>query len=347
VNFISEYNPDKVIHKIGETGVAFVFKGEEDGPAILFRCDLDALPIQEVNQIDYKSVYNNVAHKCGHDGHMAIMSGLAEIISKKRPQRGKAVLLFQPSEENGKGAEMVIKDKKFKEIEPDYVFALHNLPGYPESSVITRKGTFAAGSKGMINKLYGKTAHAGEPENGKTPAIAMADIVRDLSFLPQNNSYFDDFTLITIIHARLGEIAFGTTPGYAEVMATLRAYSNQDLEVLTRESNYVVEKHVRLSKLRSETTWVEEFPATINNDKCVDLIEEVADNSGLKLLKPNEPLRWSEDFSQFTTRYPGALFGLGSGESQPQLHNPDYDFPDEILEAGIKVFYGIYKNYLQ
>jgi metal-dependent amidase/aminoacylase/carboxypeptidase family protein len=199
----------------------------------------------------------------------------------------------------------------------------------------------------MINRLYGKTAHAGEPENGNSPALAMADIVSDLSFLPKHNSYFEDFTLITIIHARLGEIAFGTTPGYAEVMATLRTYSNDDMNVLTQRSLEIVDKHIRSQKLRSETEWVEEFPATINNEECVDLIEEVAKNEGLDIFKPEEPLRWSEDFSQFTIRYPGALFGLGSGTEQPQLHNPDYNFPDEIIEAGIKVFYGIYKKYLQ
>jgi amidohydrolase len=347
INYISKFNPDRIIENIGKTGLAVIFEGKAEGPTILFRCDLDALPIQEVNEIDYKSVYKNIAHKCGHDGHMAIMSGFAEVISQNRPRKGRVVLLYQPSEENGQGAEMVIKDNQFKEIEPDYVFALHNLPGYSKSSIISRKGTFAAGSKGMINRLYGKTAHAGEPENGNSPALAMADIVSDLSFLPKHNSYFEDFTLITIIHARLGEIAFGTTPGYAEVMATLRTYSNDDMNVLTQRSLEIVDKHIRSQKLRSETEWVEEFPATINNEECVDLIEEVAKNEGLDIFKPEEPLRWSEDFSQFTIRYPGALFGLGSGTEQPQLHNPDYNFPDEIIEAGIKVFYGIYKKYLQ
>src|SRR5690606_35881140 len=100
-------------------------------PTILIRCELDALPIKETNDFEYRSVERNISHKCGHDGHMAIVAGLAAVLGKNRPKKGRVVLLFQPAEENGAGAVQVLKDKKFKKITPDYVFALHNLPGYP------------------------------------------------------------------------------------------------------------------------------------------------------------------------------------------------------------------------
>jgi len=343
---LQETAPDRIIENLGGAGLAAVYEGTRPGPTLLFRCDLDALPIDEVNTFAYASEYQGIAHKCGHDGHMTIVTGLAMAVSANRPDKGKVVLLYQPSEEDGQGAARVLDDEKFSAIRPDHVFALHNLPGYPAGSVVLRKNTFAAASKGMINKLYGKTSHAGEPENGRSPALAMAGIIQELTALPENTS-FEDFTLTTIIHSRLGEVAFGTTPGYAEVMATLRTYSNADMEALTNKSVDVIERLSHVYGLKSEISWTEEFPATVNDARAVDLIGQVAQQNQLQVIHIDEPLRWSEDFSNFTLQYPGALFGLGSGERTPQLHNPDYDFPEEIIDGGIKIFYGIYLHHLK
>ncbi len=338
--------PDQLIEQLGGAGLAAVYEGQEPGPALLFRCDLDALPIEEVNDLAYRSQHQGRAHKCGHDGHMAIMNGLSMAISANRPRRGRAILLYQPSEENGQGARRVLEDERFPQIAPDKVFALHNLPGYAAGSVVLKSGTFAAASKGMVSQLYGKTAHAGEPENGRSPGIAMADIVRDLTWLPQNWS-FEDFALITVIHARLGEIAFGTTPGYAEVMATLRTYSNPDMDQLTSRAVDIVQQHARSHSLENEISWREAFPATVNDNAELEMLREVARKERAPMVELDAPLRWSEDFSNFTLKYPGVLFGLGSGEHTPQLHNPDYDFPEEIIEPGIRIFYGIYRHYLK
>lgn len=341
-----KYKPDQIIENLGGNGLAAIFRGKEAGPAVLFRCDMDALPICETNQFRYKSSKGSIAHKCGHDGHMAIMLGVAEAIYNDPPQKGSLILLFQPSEENGQGANNVLNDKKFQSIRPDFVFALHNLPGYAEGSIILRKGVFAAASKGMINRLYGKTSHAGEPENGNSPALAMTDIVRGLTFLPQTDS-FEDFTLVTVIHSKLGGIAFGTSPGYAEVMATLRTYSNRDMESLSDKSIKLVNSHGAGYSLRVEINWTEEFPATVNNDEALDAIEQAAKQKKMQTIFIEEPLRWSEDFSNFTLKYPGALFGLGSGINHPQLHNPDYDFPENILDKGIEIYYELYRHYLK
>ena len=265
-NFLSHYTPSKIIRGIGGNGVACIFKGENEGPSVLFRCDLDALPIDEVNDFDYKSTEKGVAHKCGHDGHMAIIAGLAEVFSKNPPAKGQVVLFFQPSEENGQGAYRVVTDKKFKEIKVDYAFALHNLPGFPKGNILLRKDTFAAASKGMIIKLIGKTSHAGEPENGNSPAIAMADIIKQLDDLPNKKNIFNDFRLLTVIHARLGEVAFGTTPGYAEVMATLRTYTDEDMKILTEYAERIAKENAEKSNLKFEIEYTEEFLATMNNE---------------------------------------------------------------------------------
>jgi len=346
-NFLSHYNPSEIIRGIGGAGVACIFKGREEGPSVLFRCDLDALPIEEENDFDYKSTEKGVAHKCGHDGHMAIIAGLADLFSKKPPQKGQVVLLFQPSEENGQGAYRVVNDEKFKKIKVDFAFALHNLPGLPKGNVILREETFAAASKGMIIKLTGETSHAGEPENGNSPAIAMADIIKQLNDLPNQENTFDDFRLLTVIHARLGEIAFGTTPGYAEVMATLRTYTDEDMQKLTSLSESIVEKNAKESNLKFEISYTEEFPATVNDEKMVKLVEKAAKTANVESQYLDKPFRWSEDFAHFTQKFKGALFGLGSGVDHPQLHNSDYDFPDDIIENGVKTFYEIYLQILK
>ncbi len=342
--FLSQYKDTEIIRGIGGNGLACIFKGQKQGPSILFRCDLDALPIEEINDLDYKSLKKGVSHKCGHDGHMAIVAGLADLFSKKTPEKGQVVLLFQPAEENGQGAFRVVNDKKFKKIKVDYAFALHNLPGFPKGEIILRDGTFAAASKGMIIKLTGKTSHAAEPENGNSPVIAMTDIIKQLNDLPKKEGYFSDFTLLTIIHAQLGEIAFGTTPGNAVVMATLRTFSNDDMERLTKQSEFLANKIAKKHKLKLDISYVEEFPAIVNNNEMVKIIESAVITAKLSYHYKATPLRWSEDFAHFTERFKGAIFGLGAGEKQPQLHNPDYDFPDDIIETGVKVFHNIYQK---
>lgn len=345
VEYAKRYDPDKIIKNLGGNGVAIIFNGEEDGETVLIRCDLDALPIEEENDFDHKSVNENVSHKCGHDGHMAIVSGLIPLLSKNKIKKGRVVLLYQPAEETGQGAELVINDSKFSEIKPDYSFALHNLPGFEKNEIVIRNKEFASASKGLIIRLKGKTSHAAEPERGITPSLAVSELIKKLVDLKEDKS-LKEFSLVTIIHARIGKRAFGTTPGYAELMATLRSYKNEDMEILTANTEKLIDQIASQHNLKYEIEWVEEFPATVNYEKCVKLIEQAAKENQFTITEVEHPFRWSEDFGHFTTYFEGALFGLGSGKDQPQLHNPDFDFPDEIIPTGTKMFYSIINNLL-
>lgn len=345
IDFAKQFNPDKIIPNLGGHGVAVIFNGEENGKTVLIRCDLDALPIQEENNFKYKSEVDGVAHKCGHDGHMAIVSGLIPLLSNQKLKKGRVVLLYQPAEETGQGASAVLNDDKFEKIKPDYVFALHNLPGFKKSEIVIKNNEFASASKGLIIKLKGKTSHAGEPERGISPSLAVAELIQMLTDLPENKK-INDFSLVTIIHSRIGERAFGTTPGYGELMATLRSYKNEDMEILTNLAKELIEKVATKHKLKYEIEWVEEFPSTFNNVDCVELIKNSANDNDFSITQIENPFRWSEDFGHFTQKFEGALFGLGSGLEQPQLHNPDYDFPDEIILTGTKMFYSIIQKSL-
>ncbi len=341
-NYFSSLNPSKTVN-LGKTGLAFIFDSGTEGEVTVIRAELDALPIEEKSGMPHSSEVYGISHACGHDGHMAILAGLGKMISEYPPQKGKIVLLFQPAEEVEQGARDVVENPLFKEIKPTRVFALHNIPGVPKNHILLRKGSFAAASMGVTAKLYGKTSHAAEPENGISPVNAIAEIIKQLQHLKDSKELFKDLILLTVIHVLVGEISFGTSPGYAEIRITLRAYENEDIELLYKETEKIIKTIATSEKLSSEVSISELFPATVNSDDCVSITEEAAKKLGLQYSFNDEPYKWSEDFGYYSEVYNCGFFGLGAGENQPALHNPEYDFPDDIIESGIQIFYNICK----
>lgn len=343
--FIMKYQPDE-IYPIAKTGLVVVFRGKEEGKTIMFRADMDALPIHEKNKnLGYRSANDGLSHLCGHDGHMVILVAFAKKLSENRPQKGKVVLLFQPAEETGRGALAVFNDDKFKEIEPDYIFGFHNLPGFKKHEIILKKGTFASASKGVIIKLKGKTAHAAEPEKGINPANAVSRII---SFIYEKiNRYhnFSDLAFATIIHIRVGEIAFGNSPREAEIMLTLRAFKNKDMEKMTFLIKNKLKSISKQEGLKYDISYSEIFPPIVNNNGLTKTIGDEAKKNGFKVKKLKFPFKWSEDFAWFTKKYKGLYFGIGAGKNTPNLHNPNYDFPDDIIETGVEILYLIYRKY--
>ncbi len=342
-NFIKKFDPDEII-KFRNTGLAFVFNGKQKGKTIMFRAELDALPILENSLLEYSSVNKNIAHSCGHDGHMTIIAGLAEKISKNRPDKGRAILLFQAAEEVEQGAKDIVESPEFKNIEPDYIFALHNIPGIEKHKIILKKGSFAAASKGMTIELIGKTSHAAEPENGINPSVAISEIIKDLKILINNKAQFKDLALLTFIYIRMGEKSFGTSAGDAKMGITLRTFENEDMYLLTNKTEKIIKDICQKEKLICNILYAEIFPTTVNDELCVNLIEEAAKENTYKTEYIERPYKWSEDFGYYTEKYKGGFFGLGSGINQPALHNPEFDFPDEITETGINVLFSIYKK---
>ncbi|OFX85702.1 MAG: hypothetical protein A2W99_06015 [Bacteroidetes bacterium GWF2_33_16] len=340
-DYIQRFNPDKIIENVGGYGLLVVFEGKKHGKTVMFRADMDALPIQEESNIPYKSKNINIAHLCGHDGHIAILANTIRMFSEDRPHKGTAVFLFQPAEETGEGAIKVLSDNNF--IIPDYIFGIHNIPGFAENQILLKSGAFAAASKGMIIKLFGKTSHASEPEKGISPALAMAELITFFDSLNANKATFNDMVLTTVVHARLGDIAFGTSPGYAEVMITLRAFSDNDMEWLIRNSTEKIHEITSEHRIDYNIHFVEEFPSTENNPECIEMLISVAKNNNSNLFLLEKPFKWSEDFGHYTKNIPGALIGIGSGIDQPNLHNPDFDFPDTIIQDAGQYLYTIYK----
>lgn len=335
--FLQECNARHVLTALGGYSVAGVFGEEKQGPRIMLRAELDALPIPEAGKLSYRSENAGIAHLCGHDGHMAILLGMAQHLQQHPPEKGEVVLLFQAAEETGEGAQRLLEDPGFSRIRPDAAFALHNLPSYPENQVLLRKETFACASKGVIIRLSGKTSHAAHPESGNSPASAVARIINLVATLPQEDK-FEDFVLSTLIHARIGEVAFGTTPGEAGIMITLRAALENDMQNLTRLLESKVRQIANTHSLALDVSYTEVFPATINHPVLTDWVSEVSRRKKRALSWMPEPFRWSEDFGHFTASFPAVLFGIGSGEKHPALHNPDYDFNDALLAPSVDLF---------
>lgn len=344
-DFFKKYPSYKTIEEIGETGLSVIYEGKDAGPIIMIRADIDALPINENIEIAYKSVNKNVSHKCGHDGHTAMVAGLACILAENPIKKGKLILLFQPAEETGTGAKKIINNPKFKTLKPDFIFGLHNIPGFEKNMIIIKNDTFALASKGIIIKLFGKSSHAAYPEFGVSPATAMTEIMQKLIEMQNNKSLCKDFFNITIIHARLGDLAFGTSPAYAEIMATIRSSDDNDMKKISDIIENTVNENSKINKINFDIKYTEAFDATVNYNDFNKIIKQAATEGGLKYKEIKEPFRWSEDFAEYTKRYKGAFFGIGAGLKHPQLHNPDYDFPDGIIETGIIIFYNIIKNY--
>ena len=344
-SFLRDTKPDHIIRQLGGNGIAFIYDSGQPGPSIGFRCELDALPIQETNNWEHSSDSEGVSHKCGHDGHMAILAGLGLWLKENPFPKGKVLLLFQPAEETGEGAHSVVNDPRWKDIRPEWMFGLHNIPGFTEGTILAKDGAFCAASKGMLLKLQGTTSHAAEPEKGNNPSRALARIMLDLQALPENGTSWKQQVLLTPVYAHLGEKAFGTSAGAAEFGATLRSFEETDMQTLTNQAETLIREHATSFHLEYDLQYQEVFPATENLPAANAYVRKVIQEAEIPLLELDKAFRWSEDFGWYAKECKTAFVGLGAGEKQPALHHPDYDFPDQILEPGVQFFVGLVKEF--
>jgi len=345
--FLTNYSPAKVIEGIGGHGLAAIYSFGGDGPVIMIRCELDALPIEESNLFEYRSVVEGVSHKCGHDGHMAMVAGLIFWIKEQTFRHGKIILLFQPAEETGKGARAVIEDPKFKELKPDYVFALHNIPGEPLNTIIRLQNNFSSTVLSLGILLKGKESHASEPENGINPALVISEIISRFDLLNVIEPEKTNFALLTPVHIKMGQIAYGVSAGSAELHYTIRTRDEGEMEKLKSVINQFLNKVCSQNNLKFETGWFDYFPASVNDPYCNELILKAAEANHFITKEESLPYKFGEDFGWYSKKHKSAMFGLGSGVNSPALHNPDYDFPEEIIPTGMAMFTAIIEQILK
>ncbi len=344
VDELTKRGADQIWQGLGGHGVAAAFNGAAPGPTVLLRCELDGLPIHEVSELPYRSVADGKGHLCGHDGHMVCLLGVADHLAQ-RPATGRVILLFQPAEETGAGAKAVMDDPRWPDMRPDYAFAWHNVPGRPLGEVGLCGGPGNCASRGMQILLHGKSSHAAAPEDGLSPAAAMAALMTALPGLSQGQIGEEGFALATLTHAHLGEPTFGIAPADGELRVTLRSMTNDRMEAVMAAAEQCVAQ-VR-GDLAVRIAWHDVFRAVINDHTATDIARTAAMGLGQKLWEMPTPMRWSEDFGRFgDDGAKAAMLYIGAGDKHPQLHNPDYDFPDALVPHVSDLFCGLVGNIL-
>ena len=343
---LKDMKPSKIIDKMGGHGLAAIFDSQEKGPTLLFRAELDALPIQEKNNLSWISKLPGVSHTCGHDGHMTMLLALGRVISRNPIKCGKVVLIFQPSEENGQGARAVVSDPRYEQIKPDLAFAIHIEPGRPFGYVSTRPGLMNCASLGLKITLHGKTAHAADPDDGISPSHAVAEFVQKISEFNHGDELNNNFRLTTVTHVQIGEQSFGISPGDASIFVTLRTSNDDSLSQLDKDVRGLVSNISKQFKLTFDFEIFDHFAASINDKEAHDIAVNAMKSLNINYGSIGVPMRASEDFGIFGKQSKAAMLCLGPGENYAALHNPDYDFNDDLIPIGTSIFERITRDLL-
>ncbi|MBR5075304.1 MAG: amidohydrolase [Bacteroidales bacterium] len=343
---LSSCNPDSLWRNIGGHGIIARFGNPDSRASILLRCELDALPIFEQGARSYRSVYDGVAHSCGHDGHMAIMCGVAEWLSTQREgllKNGCVYLLFQPEEETGAGAEKMASWMKENGIGFDYALALHNWPGKTHGAVLIYPHTYAWASIGIKLDVIGRTSHASEPQKALNPTDAIIEIIRKI------NSLNGETAFSTVISAGVGELDYGITPGKGYVASTTRSQTDEGLERL--ENRIIAQAEEITSKygLGLEVSTTDHFPATINTPELTQTVKRIAEEKRYLIEENLVGTLGSDDFVHIAkmARKGATFFDLGSGLDHAPLHRPDFDFDDSLIDAGVDLMSDVCQHILQ
>ncbi|QFU10172.1 putative hydrolase YxeP [Rhodobacteraceae bacterium THAF1] len=326
-----------VVTGLGGTGVAGVFHGSKPGRTLMIRAELDALPIVEESGVDWTSDTPGTAHLCGHDGHMSILIALARALGRGF-EKGRAILLLQPAEEDGAGARAVLDDPRSRMLKPDLVVSLHNLPGLALGHVALKEGPMACASRGMAVRLTGRAAHASTPEHGISPRRALATLMEGLTDLAEATFPDPEFALVTVAGVSMGGTAFGVAPGDGEIRSTLRTLTDARMDLLIEQAETMVRDTAQGEGLDATITYHEVFEATGNDPEPVKHLRHALDAAGIPHSEEGQPWRPSEDFGRLNALAPAAMLFLGSGEVQPPLHDPRYDFPDDLIAIGAKLW---------
>lgn len=338
-------DPDQLLTGLGGHGLAAVYAGAAPGPTVMLRAELDALPIPDLTAVPHASRVPGHGHLCGHDGHSTILVGVARALARRRPARGRVVLLFQPAEETGAGAAAVLADPRLAPLAPDLAFALHNWPGLPLGTADLPEGPANCASCGLRIALTGRTAHAAEPERGLSPAPALARLIPALAALGPGGPLAPGFRLATVTHARLGAPAFGVAPAEAEVWVTLRALADADLAAMLAQAEALAGSEAAAAGLTLELTRHDHFAACANAPEAVEPLRRALRRAGFTV-RPAAPVRPSEDFGRFRALAPTAMAFVGAGLDVAPLHAGSYDFPDALIAPAVAMWQALIDDLL-
>lgn len=312
-----------------------VAAGKKPRDTLMFRADFDALPMAEVIDLPWASKIAGKSHKCGHDGHSATLVAFAMEVDQ-RGADNDVVFLWQPAEEVGNGALQCLPVLDAEHV--TRVYGYHNMAGFPYKSIVVRDGVIQCASVGMIIKFTGVPAHASQPETGKNPSLAIATLIQRIPELTKNAK---ELLLCTVVQVNVGNRQFGMSAYYGELLMTIRATYENELEELKANLVKLATAEAQKAGLKCEFEYSDAFPETRNTKACVDHVRAVAKAQGHHVHEMTVPFRPSEDFGHYGKLRPACYFFIGNGETYPPIHTPSYDFRDEVIEVGVRMFKGL------
>ncbi|MGF1682180.1 M20 aminoacylase family protein [Photobacterium minamisatsumaniensis] len=354
-NKLTEWGFDEVHTGIASTGVVGVLNGSYDSEiAIGLRADMDALAMNEHNQFDHASVHDGKMHGCGHDGHTTMLLATAWYLAQRREFSGTVYFIFQPAEEGLGGAKVMVDEGLFKRFPCQRIYGMHNMPGIPQGEFWLKEGAILASSDRFEITITGKGGHGAMPESAIDPSVIMSQIVLSAQTIISRNTSSLDSAVLSFTDLHAGNGTFNVIPATAEMKGCLRAFDDQVRTQCIERLKSIVE-HTALAHGAEASFNVRpgSYPATVNHPEATAIATKVAEKVvGKGNVNPNcTPLSGSEDFSFMAQHVPACYLLLGNGAHGDKggvcVHNPSYDFNDEIIPVGASFFVKIVQEELK
>jgi amidohydrolase len=333
------------VHRgMGRTGVVGVLKNGSSDRTIGLRADMDALPMQEFNQFPHTSQHAGKMHACGHDGHVAMLLAAAQHLSRVKNFDGTVYFIFQPAEEGGGGAREMMKDGLFTQFPMQAVFGMHNWPGLEVGKFALSAGPVMASSNEFKITIHGKGSHAALPHNGVDPVPVACQMVQAFQTIISRNKKPLDAGVISVTMIHTGE-ATNVVPDVCEMQGTVRTFSVEVLDLIEQRMREVAQHTCAAFGATCSFEFERNYPPTINHVAETEFAQRVmASVVGEANVVEQEPTMGAEDFSYMLQAVPGAYCFIGNGdgvhremghgEGPCTLHNPNYDFNDDLIPLG-------------
>jgi amidohydrolase len=325
---------------LAKTGVVGVIKGKKNsGKSVALRADMDCLPMHEQNLFGHKSKNEGRMHACGHDGHTTMLLGTARYLAETRNFDGTAYLIFQPAEEGGGGGEVMVKEGLFERFPANEVYALHNWPGLPPGQMAVRAGPVMAATDEIQITLRGRGGHGAMPHLVVDPVVAAAQVISALQTIASRNVNPVDPVVVSICSMQTSQLgAFNVIPDFVRLVGTVRSFRPETRDLAEQRVKQICLKISEALGASAEIDYRRGYPATINSAREAQFAARVGERlfGRGNVFTEHEPTMGGEDFSYMLQARPGAYVFLGQGGAASGcfLHNPSYDFNDEVIPLG-------------